>query len=257
MEPIDALSRECFRSFAVLPGARLISTPEIFGVRTEVPATFFNGIATTELQDDPDGGIERAIAEFAGVPFRWWITPATRPDGLPARLAAHGLTHVYDSTAMLADLTTPVAPASLIDATIRRVETAEELRMWCEVLLTVFHRSAEEKAAWLEVYARLSLQDAPAWTHFLAFSGGTPVATTSLLLAGDLAGIYHVATMPEARGRGIGAEITATALRYARDHGARQAVLQASDMAVGVYRRIGFVETPRVTLYEWRPPAPG
>jgi len=257
MLSIDSLSRECFRSFAVLPGAQLISNGEVFGVMTGLPRTFFNGIATTNFDGaGVDAAIERTIEPFRAndCAFRWWVTPGTRPAELGPMLAAHGLRHVYDSAAMTADLTRPAANVAVEgDLDIRRVAGIEEMQEWSNVLLRVFGASAFETDAWLTAFSQIGLHEDSSWAHFVAFAGGSAVATTSLMLAGELAGVYHVATLPEARGRGIGAAVNAAALQYARERGAREAVLQSSEMAVGVYRRIGFVQTSTVGMYEWRP----
>jgi ribosomal protein S18 acetylase RimI-like enzyme len=79
------------------------------------------------------------------------------------------------------------------------------------------------------------------------------VATTTLFLMDGVAGIYNVATLPEARGRGIGAVMTVHALRRAQALGARAAIQLASPMGERIYRRLGFVERCRVGWYLWLP----
>jgi predicted acetyltransferase len=51
-----------------------------------------------------------------------------------------------------------------------------------------------------------------------------------------------VATLPEARGRGIATAVTLAALREAQRQGETVGVLHASEMAYSVYRRMGFAE---------------
>jgi ribosomal protein S18 acetylase RimI-like enzyme len=66
------------------------------------------------------------------------------------------------------------------------------------------------------------------------------VATVSLLTAGGAAGIYNVATIEAERGRGIGAAMTAAAIRHGAARGFTVATLQASTMGRPVYERLGF-----------------
>lgn len=246
MSVLDEITIACYQSFLALPGARWIETDEIVGVATGLPISFFSGIATTRLRDE--SGIDRAVSAFApsGAPFRWWISPSAEPANLAALLQARGFRHVYDAGGMVAAREdVPLSRSSPVP--IRQVT---ELREWAEVLMRVFDRPAHEAEVWMRAYET----PLPGWASFAAYEGSNVIATSSVLCAGDLAGIYHVATMPVARRRGIGAAITLEAMRFAFDRGAKHAVLQSSEMGVPVYRSLGFRDVAPLRLYEWRPP---
>lgn len=253
-EPVERILRECFRSFSLLPDSTLLDSERVDGVMTNIPITFFSGIAATRLDD---GTAEDEVAEIASrfrerqQPFRWWLTPSTRPKALESILQSIGMRHAYDATGMSIDLGSlrdVEAPRGL---SIRRLTTAEEMRHWTRVFLPVFSRSDEEGALWIDTYARLGFDGV--WIHFAGFIGDEPAATTSLLMCDDgLAGIYHVATLPPFRGRGIGAAVTMHALQYARTRGATLAVLQSSAMGFSVYRSLGFEAVCELRLYDWR-----
>jgi predicted acetyltransferase len=51
-----------------------------------------------------------------------------------------------------------------------------------------------------------------------------------------------VATVPDARRRGIGTAVTLRSLQLARAAGASVGLLQASSLGQGPYRRLGFVQ---------------
>jgi ribosomal protein S18 acetylase RimI-like enzyme len=252
---IENISRDCFRSFSGLPNGSLIDTADVYGAINDVPLTFFNGIATTHIAGDVHEGIARVMQPFRERRrgFRWWITPATQPANLPAALLAHGFRHVYDAPGMCADLARLPAMARSGGLTIERVRDVKAFEPWVRILGTVFHLPPEDWAAWLEAFREIGFAEDAPWVHFVGSLDGTPVATTSLLrTGGEVAGVYHVATLAEARGRGIGAAVTHAAMLHARDDGARKAVLQSSELGFNVYRSLGFEARCDLTLYDWR-----
>lgn len=78
---------------------------------------------------------------------------------------------------------------------------------------------------------------------------GRLVATSLLFLAGGVAGIYSVATLPEERGKGLGAHVTAEPLRVAHALGYGVGVLQSTASGHPVYRRLGFEQVGSVPLF--------
>lgn len=85
--------------------------------------------------------------------------------------------------------------------------------------------------------------------YFAIVRDGRTVATSLLYLADGLAGIYCVATVPEERGKGLGAHVTAEALRAAHGVGYRVGVLQSSPAGHNVYLRLGFEDLGTVPMF--------
>ena len=75
------------------------------------------------------------------------------------------------------------------------------------------------------------------------------VCTSFVFLADGVAGIYCVATVPEERGKGLGAYATAEPLRLVRELEYRVGVLQSSPAGHSLYRKLGFADVGEVPLY--------
>jgi ribosomal protein S18 acetylase RimI-like enzyme len=80
-------------------------------------------------------------------------------------------------------------------------------------------------------------------------ASGTIVALAAALVLDDVGYIDNVATFPQARRRGYAGALTHPAARAARARGARRVILLADPddpSAVGIYRRLGFMEAARL-----------
>lgn len=86
---------------------------------------------------------------------------------------------------------------------------------------------------------------------YVGYLGETPVGTALLFLGADVAGLYSVATVPEARRRGIGQAMTLQPLLDVRAMGYQIGTLNASEMGFGIYARLGFQEYCRLGRYLW------
>jgi GNAT superfamily N-acetyltransferase len=219
-----------------------------------------NGVLRTRLAaHEADRRIEEMQAYFAerDQPMVWWGGPARQPSDLGARLEAHGFTSLGDDPGMAVDLHALredlPAPAGL---TIERVADEAMLTDWI-VAMRLGNGGALPR---LPLTPRMITLNRPAtyapddpYRLYTARLGGQPVATTALLLASGVAGLYCVATVPDARRQGIGSAVVLAALRDARAQGYRVGVLGASQMGYGVYRRLGFQQYCVLQSHTWDP----
>jgi ribosomal protein S18 acetylase RimI-like enzyme len=80
---------------------------------------------------------------------------------------------------------------------------------------------------------------------------GKPVATNLAFNGGGVTGLFCIATLPDYRGRGIGAAVTLAPL-YEADADAQYAVLFSSKSGKPVYERVGFREVGiNIGRYVW------
>jgi ribosomal protein S18 acetylase RimI-like enzyme len=123
------------------------------------------------------------------------------------------------------------------------------LRECIEVQKVGFEMHELTSEVLFDVCTAVGLGEESPWRSYLCRLEGKAVAASTLALAGGVAGIYSVATLPEARRQGLGAAVTLAALREARELGYRIGVLQSSEMGLGVYRRLGFERYGTYAVY--------
>jgi GNAT superfamily N-acetyltransferase len=249
---------EAWASFGQVPDVAVDATPAMVRVATGLPNPALNGVVRARLApDEVDARIDDTLAWFTTqrVPMIWWVGPTSSPDDLGARLEVHGLSRVGTTPGMSIhlDALPDVAPVP-DDCTIAHVTDEASLRVVAQVAALGFEFATELLPPLTRFLVGLG-GETSAWQFYVARLGAAAVATASLLLGSEVAGIYTVATLPEARRKGIGAAVTLAALQDARELGYPVAILQASEMGHPVYRRLGFQDHGVYTLYHWAPPA--
>jgi len=135
------------------------------------------------------------------------------------------------------------------DLEIIPVEDNDVLKKWVHVATSGFGMSPEVEDIWYGFFAE-TVFDNPFRTY-LAMLNGKPVGTSQLFTSGGVAGVYNVSSIPEARGQGIGSAITLAPLFEARERGYHVGVLQASSMGYNVYRKLGFDDFGKLSVFLW------
>jgi ribosomal protein S18 acetylase RimI-like enzyme len=98
--------------------------------------------------------------------------------------------------------------------------------------------------------AHLAAQWPKRFFDFVALTtDNRPVGACSMFLDDGVAGFYDVGVLEPERNRGIGSAMMALALRSAREHDATQAVLVATGIGCGMYRRVGFREVCQIAYW--------
>lgn len=209
-----------------------------------------------EGRDEMEARILRAEAIFKArrMPWSFWICeewlarPARR--SLTGVCEGFGLRAAAEMPGMLADSIREPGrfaaarrrPAGL---DIRRVDGHEAMEDFRTIGSTCFH----VPPAWFrEVFDdTLPSREFICW---VAYRNGTPVATAATVVSHGTIGLYNVATMPDARGRGYAEAITRHAIAgAARESGLERVTLQSTALGERLYRRLGFREISRVVVF--------
>lgn len=200
--------------------------------------------------------IGRALNPFVSrrLPVIWNTGPSTRPPDLETHLLQYGLAPLFELAGMAADLDTLVKdlhlPAGL---QILPVSSSEALRQWVEAFTTGFNVAGNVEASVYDLFTSLVFDSEVPWYHFVGLLDGVPVATSAMYVGAGVVGVYFVATVPQARRRGVGSLLTLAPLKKAIDMSYEIAVLHASPMAVSMYHSLGFQEYCRMGLFAWQP----
>jgi len=234
-------------------GSELHHGEELVRFLTGVPAALFNGAFRARLAPDVASA---AIAETCkaierwGVPFLWWVGPDDRPTDIGARLERGGFSPVGETPGLAIDLAIlPSNPALPENFSIKTVGDGQELGAWAKVAGRGTGFSESAQSALVELQHRVGLNMGAHVRFYLGSLDGVPVASSTMVLHSGVAGIYAVATLPEARRQGIGAAMTYLPLLEARELGYRIGTLQASEMGYPIYRRMGFQDVCKFSLY--------
>ena len=251
------ISAQLPQMYAHMPGVEVIDLPDLLGMSSRIPDPLLNSVYWAALPPEPEqikARIDEVLNHFqtrGRLPVTWVVSPATRPRDLGRHLEAHGFTCAYRGVpGMAVDLEkveqAGPAPAGLV---IEPVGDLQRLGQWLDVVKIGFDLRAATASAFHDLFASQGFGPHLPWRLFTGLVDGRPVAACRLFCAAGVAGIYHVATVPEARGQGFGTAMVLAAVHAGREQGYRVGVLTASGEGYSVYRRLGFEDCCQADIY--------
>lgn len=240
-----------FRLFGGQHGVRFHEDEETAWIIANGPPG--NHLLRTAIRgDDPDPRLRAILAEIARWTggMRWLVFPFDAPHDLAERLAALGLERDEGYAWMFRELEELPAPDMPDAFRVELVTDLPGLRRWWTASAQGFGMRQKAAQVWYDAYRRQGLAPGGSVLHVVGWAGGKPVASATLVLAAEIAGVYDVSTVPGARGRGYARAVTLSLLHLARGRGYALAGLQTQD-AVGLYARLGFSVGWREVEYVW------
>lgn len=256
-DPAGALTANLLANFPLyshLPGAIVWDDPELLGLLTDLDpsescvyrAAFAPGQAREKIAQ-----VLGRYRSHGCLPMYWQVGPSTLPVDLGEYLQAQGFRFFVRVPGMAVDLQDLGKRAiGSGDFVIERVGDPSQLAQWVNIMAAVDELPHALRDGFYKVFESQGLGSRADCQLFLGMENGRPVATSRLLCAGGVAGIYHVATLPEARRRGYGTAMTVAATLGGRELGYRVGVLYASAAGYNVYRRLGFQEYCHIDVYQ-------
>lgn len=238
-------------------GCEIYEGDDLVRVMTGIPEALFNGVYRPRL--DPSQ-VEQALSrtrralERWKVPLLWWLGPDCRPADLGEHLQRSGAGHVGVTPGMAIDLIDLAEDLRVVESFICKiVDQPQEIDAWAEIAAKGNGFSTRAQQALIEVDHKVGFFADGCYRRYLGYDQGKPIASSAMVLHSGVAGIYAVATLPEARRKGIGDAMTRIPLLAARQQGYRIGTLQASSMGRPVYQRMGFHDVCAFNLYFMQP----
>ena len=135
----------------------------------------------------------------------------------------------------------------------QRVSPDQDPEKWISAISEVFKIPESTTKLLGPGLVPFSMEPEDVIQYFQVLHGDEVVAGSMMILDEGVAGIYCVGTLPEHRGQGLGALVTAEPMRQSSRVGYRIGVIQSSPMGLSVYKRIGFQEVSAIRSYFRRP----
>ena len=231
---------------------------QLFKFMSGVPYFRLNGVLDTHISPKlAEKTIEKVVSSFKErhLPFIWINGPSSNLDNLKKFLLKNDLVLIIKPPGMAYDLNNLAEKKKkILDVEIRKVDDVETRENYLNVGLTGLEWEREITYDFLsEVVKRFNYGENPTHSAFVAYFKGKPVAISRVFYGEGVAGIYRVATLEEARHKGIGTAISLAPLYEAKKLGYQIATLVSSDMGFNVYKRIGFKKYCNFEFYGWSP----
>ncbi len=228
MDPVGEIEQAFVAHWSLLgqwPGARLVDEGGVLRFETQIPKIPYNGVIRTAIEHDPGEAISDVVEAYRrkGSEFFWVVHPSSTPADLADLLQAEGLDLAERSIGMSLELDawTPPTPETGDPVEYAEVLDDEGLRAYSDIAVGYWEVDDE--------YREL-------------------VETMNRYWSGArLPGRRWV------RGRGVASRLTQILLEVAKADGRERVVLHSSEMAVGVYRRAGFVDRCELQFFATAP----
>ncbi|HVC31677.1 MAG TPA: GNAT family N-acetyltransferase [Steroidobacteraceae bacterium] len=213
-------------------------------IRSGPALPHFNFAAVTRIPTDLNSVLKRARQFYEPSRVHWALGASGEiAEAIAPAAAAAGLRPGIEPGMLLAPLAGE--PNSVPGLTIQVVRDVETLRVYNDTMTAGFGGTPWATPEAVADAAPLRVRD---MMHYLGLMDGVPVATSARLSSHRIAGVVNVSTIPAYRRRGIGEAMTWRAALDGREEGCAASYLQASELGLPVYRRMGYraVTTHRI-----------
>lgn len=244
---------ETWSNFGRGPECILHDEHDALWFETPIPTLPYNTVLKFQVEQNVDQRIDHLLSRYKerNVSILWIVHPSHLPLDLPERLQKRGLQEIEIAPCMARSLENlPEAPPIPEGVKIREATEDNDLIELYGLAAWRWGVPEEYRPQLGKMIEKFQIGERTSNTRFwLAWKDGVPISKIGLYNGSGSAGIYGVATKPEARGLGIASILMITAMQAAKDMGHSLAVLDSSPLAENLYKRLGFSTVAPLRLY--------
>jgi len=248
---------ETWSNFGRGPGCTLHEDVDTIWFETPIPIIPYNTVMKFQVQHDVDERIDALIQGYTKrnvIPL-WIVTPSSVPADIPERLQKRAFQEieVVPGMARLLD-NLPEPPPIPAGVEIREAREEQDLSELYGFAAWRWGVPEEYRSQLGQMIKQFNVGERGSNTRFwMAWKDGAPISKIGLYNGSGSAGIYAVATKPEARGMGLAKILMNVAMQAAVEMGQKLCVLDSSPLAEKLYERLGFIRVTSIPLYSTIP----
>jgi ribosomal protein S18 acetylase RimI-like enzyme len=230
---------------AALPRIEFHEEEDIFYLSADAPVFYFNSAFHPRFNRNAKQRIN-SVKDFfrrrRRNSFTLHITSSSQPENLSDLILAQGGKLIESMPYLVVRLEDVLPRDFLFPANLdwKSVRTHEMLAAWTSIYCHA-RGYAESADQLFKVFADLDLTGSSPLQLILGYLADDLVATYSVFVDGEMAGLYSLSTLPEARGYGIGTAISVAAAELATEYGCQTAMLLSEQPSRNICKRLGFV----------------
>jgi GNAT superfamily N-acetyltransferase len=244
---------ETWSNFGRGPGCTLHEEDDALWFETPIPILPYNTVLRFQVEHNVDERIDFLVNKYKerNVPQLWIVHPSAQPGDLTERLQKRGLQEIEIAPCMGRSLENlPDMPPIPYGVEIREAIGETDLIELYGLAAWRWGVPDEHRPQLRKMIEKFEIGERTSNTRFwLAWKDGVPISKIGMYNGSGSAGIYGVATKPEARGLGIASILMNVAMQAAKEMGHNLAVLDASPLAEKLYQRLGFINVAPLRLY--------
>lgn len=202
--------------------------------QTYIQSPFLNGVIQCGESKDLEHSFNEIHSHYQtlSLPYIWWVEDTSTTQKLQSFLEKRGCQFLGVFPGMAHTL--EHVPTQFKNI-IQRTYSVNDLKEWSKVISDGFGMPYEISDQYWALFQKFD----DSFQHYICKEEGETTATGSILFSNGVGYIYNIATAKKHQGKGYASILTSELLRLAKARKCTQVVLQSSQAALSLYKKIG------------------